>query len=149
MEQEKTNGEIFCQTYGADIEKLARYIPWLTEKSGKEVSRKYDGEFGESAIHFPVYDGTLLNFVKEAKTTSLIDRNYPYAYSGRRIRTPEDEKREISSATLREVDILRGIFSKYVLEGMTKSGRWSEAVNRGIFLDILCKLKEIADFYKN
>ncbi len=143
-----TNGKLFCNTYRDDIRKLAEYIPWLTEKRGQKVSRNYDGEMGQSSLAFPIYDGTLMSFIKLAGTTRLIDKNYAYAYSGRKIKTHEDEIREISSATIQDIDVLKGIFSKYVLGGMTKSGKWQEAVVYGIFLDILCKLKELLMFYE-
>ncbi|NBH82230.1 hypothetical protein D7X88_04525 [bacterium C-53] len=147
MQHELESGELFYQTYGESIRKLSRYIPWLTGKSGDDVSHKYSGEYGESAIAFPVFDSTLMNFLKEARETNLIDRNYPYAYTGRSIRTKEAEERAIEDAWLRDVDFLRGVFSKYVLEGMTKSNIWAEAVERKIFLNVLCKLKEIAEYY--
>lgn len=147
MEDEITNGKLFCNTYRDDIRSLAEYIPWLTEKKGQDVSKKYEGEMGVSSIAFPVYDSVLIGFIKLAKTTNLIDKNYAYAYSGRRMRTHADEMKEISGAALQDVDVLRGIFSKYVLEGMTKSGRWTEAVNFGIFLEVLCKLRELLEFY--
>lgn len=147
MEHELENGELFYQMYGETIRKLSRYIPWLMDKSGNDVSHEYTGEYGESSMAFPVYDSTLLSFVKEARETNLIDRNYPYAYTGRGIRTDRAEEQAIESAGLRDVDFLRGVLSKYVLEGMTKSSVWTEAVERRIFLKVLCKLKEIAEFY--
>lgn len=147
MEHELESGELFYRTYGEAVRKLSRYIPWFMDKTGNDVSHKYTGEYGESALEFPVYDGTLLRFVKEAGETNLIDRNYPYAYTGRGIRTKKAEEQAIENAGLKDVDFLRGVISKYVLEGMTRSSVWTEAVERRIFLNVLCKLKEIAEFY--
>ncbi len=39
------------------------------------------------------------------------------------------------------------IFSKYILKGMTKAGLWSEAVESGIFLELLLKMKDIIAFW--
>ena len=87
--------------YRADVEKLARYLPWLESKNGMKVQQSYSGSgIEQHSIAFPVYDGTLMNFVKEAQRTKLMDRNYRYIYSRNRIRVLEDElqaiKRSIS-----------------------------------------------------
>ncbi len=134
--------------YRADVEKLARYLPWLESKKGKSVQQSYSGSgIEEHSISFPVYDGTLMNFIREAQRTKLIDRNYRYVYSRNRIRIVEDELRAIRRADIKEMDVLKGILSKYVLEGMTKGRRWSEAVENGIFLYVVKKMKENLDFW--
>ena len=116
--------------YRADVEKLARYLPWLESKKGMSVQQSYSGSgIEEHSIAFPVYDGTLMNFIREAQRTKLMDRNYRYVYSRNRIR------------------ILEGILSRYVMEGMTKGRRWSEAVENGIFLNVIKKMKENLDFW--
>lgn len=134
--------------YRADVEKLARYLSWLESKKGKSVQQSYSGSgIGEHSISFPVYDGTLMNFVKEAQRTKLMDRNYRYVYSRYRIRVVEDELRAIKRADIKEMDVLKGILSKYVLEGMRKGRRWSEAVEQGIFLNVVRKMKENLDYW--
>ncbi len=134
--------------YRADVEKLARYLSWLESKKGKSVQQSYSGSgIEEHSISFPVYDGTLMNFVKEAQRTKLMDRNYRYVYSRYRIRVVEDELRAIKRADIKEMDVLKGILSKYVLEGMRKGRRWSEAVEQGIFLNVVRKMKENLDYW--
>jgi len=134
--------------YRADVEKLARYLPWLESKRGMSVQQSYTGSgIEEHSIPFPVYDGTLMNFVREAQRTKLMDRNYRYIYSRYRIRIVEDELRAIKRADIREMDVLKGILSRYVMEGMTKGRRWSEAVENGIFLNVVTKMKQNLDFW--
>ncbi len=134
--------------YRADVEKLARYLSWLESRKGKSVQQSYSGSgIEEHSISFPVYDGTLMNFVKEAQRTKLMDRNYRYVYSRYRIRVVEDELRAIKRADIKEMDVLKGILSKYVLEGMRKGRRWSEAVEQGIFLNVVRKMKENLDYW--
>lgn len=134
--------------YRADVERLARYLSWLEGKEGKSVQQSYSASgIGEHSIAFPVYDGTLMNFVKEAQRTKLMDRNYRYVYSRYRIRTLADELKAIKRADIREMDVLKGILSKYVMEGMRKGVRWSEAVENGIFLKVIKKMKENLDFW--
>ena len=126
------------QEYKADVEKLIRYLPWLEEKSGSNVSETYSGSgIGEHSIAFPVYDSTLLSFVKEVQRTDLLDRNYRYIYSRNRIVTQKDELRAISNSDITRMDILKGILSKYVMGGMTKGRMWTEAVQNRIFLNIV------------
>lgn len=135
-------------TYKPDVQKLIRYLPWLEEKAGSSVQETFDGSgIRESSITFPVYDGTLMNFIREVQRTGLLDRNYPYIYSRLRIRTVKDELKAIEHADIREMDVLKGIMSKYVLGGMTKGRLWGEAVHNRIFLNIVRKMKANLEFW--
>ncbi len=136
------------QHYRADIELLARYIPWLESKRGQEVSSDYHSENSvTTSFSFPVYDGTLLNFVKDVQKTSLTDRNYQYVYSRNHIETIADEYVQIDRASVQELNILIGILSKYILGGRTKGTLWSEGVKNGVYLSIVNKLKELCEFW--
>ena len=135
-------------TYKPDVEKLIRYLPWLEEKAGSIVAENYEGSgIKGHSITFPVYDGTLMSFIKDVQRTGLIDRNYPYIYSKNGIRTTKDELNAISKADIREMNVLKGILSKYVLGGMTKGRMWTEAVTNRIFLNVIRKMKENVEFW--
>jgi hypothetical protein len=134
--------------YKPDVERLIRYLPWLEEKAGQKVSENFGGSgIKEHSIMFPVYDGTLMSFVKEVQRTTLLDRNYVYIYSRNRIRTVEDELRMIDRSGIKDMDILKGILSKYVLGGMTKGNLWTEAVQNRVFLNVIKKMKENIEFW--
>lgn len=136
------------QEYKADVERLIRYLPWLEEKAGRDVSETFSGAgIGEHSITFPVYDATLLGFVKEVQRTGLLDRNYRYIYSKHRIVSTEDELKMISRSDISQMDILKGILSKYIMGGMTKGKMWTEAVEKRIFLNIVRKMKENLEFW--
>ncbi len=136
------------QEYKPDVERLIRYLPWLEEKSGAVVSETFSGSGIEGhSIPFPVYDSTLLGFIKEVQRTNLVDRNYVYIYSRYRMRTHEDERKMIEKADITQMDILKGILSKYVMGGMTKGRMWSEAVEERIFLGVVKKMKENLEFW--
>lgn len=148
MDQNMEYRQRLVQEYRQTVTPLLRYLPWFEEKKGQPGSSMYHGDdFTEHSMSFPVYDSTLLSFVREASRTSLMDRNYRYVYTRNRIRTPEDERRAIAAADLREWDILCGILSKYVLGGMTKGRLWSQAVQENIFYLVLSKMKEIIEFW--
>lgn len=135
-------------TYKPDVERLIRYLPWLEEKAGHNVAETFEGSgIKGSSITFPVYDGTLMSFIKELQRTTLLDRNYPYIYSRHRIRTVQDELRMIDRSGIKDMDILKGILSKYALGGMTKARLWSEAVYNSIFLKVIRKMKENLEFW--
>lgn len=134
--------------YKPDVQKLLRYLPWLEEKAGQNVSENFEGSgIKESSITFPVYDGTLLSFIREVQSTNLLDRNYCYVYSRHRIRTVQDEQRMIAQSGITEMDVLKGILSKYVMGGMTKSKLWTEAVQNRIFLNIIKKMLENLEYW--
>lgn len=134
--------------YRPDVERLIRYLPWLEEKAGRNVAEQFEGSgISEHSIPFPVYDSTLLGFVKEVQRTKLLDRNYVYVYSRNKIKTVEDELKAISQADITQMDILKGILSKYIMGGMTKGRMWTDAVQNRIFLNIVQKMKENLDFW--
>lgn len=132
------------QHYRPDAERLVPYISWLEKKHSGDVMNSYEGEGVEkTTFTFPVYDSTLLAFVKIARGTAFITRNYQYVYNRNRIRGVAQEKKAIQSATLQDMELLSGIFSRYVLGGMTKGALWAEAVENGVFLEVLYKLQEL------
>lgn len=145
--EEMTQAQAFVSKYRPDITKLYRYVSYFIDKKGKDVANDYDGKLGHSSLKFPVYDGTLMSFIKEARQTVFMDRNYIYAYRKRRITTPREEEAAIARVTIKDIDFLNAVLSKYIMEGMRKTGMWQDAVERHLFLDVLIKYKELLDFY--
>ena len=149
MENEKLSTEEIVQEHKADVHRLIKYIPWLESKVGQNLSNTYDGEnIASTSIAFPVYDSTLLSFVKDVRSTELLDKNYQYAYSKYRMRTAQDEKKAIEQAKITQMPLLKGILSKYILKGMTKSSVWTEGVQNGVLIQVLLKLRELIEFYE-
>ncbi len=127
---------------------LLRYLPWMEKSAGSRASSTYSGDgVGEHSISFPVYDSTLMSFVKEAEKSPFMDKNYRYVYTRNRIQTHEDELRLIANADLYKWDLLCGILSKYVMGGRTKSALWSEAVQEGIFVAVLSQMRKILEYW--
>ena len=94
-------------------------------------------------MKIPVFDSTLLSFVKEAEKTQFVTKNYPYVYTHYRIRSHDQERDLLRSAKITEIDLFRGIISKYVLEGKRKPAVWRDAVSEGIFKTALEGLGEL------
>lgn len=148
MEQNGESRQQIVQEYRKTVEPLMRYLPWLEKNTGRAVSHNYQGQgLSKSSMSFPVYDGTLMNFVKEAAASSLMNRNYVYVYTRNRIRSHADERRLIAAAELKDWDILAGILSKYVLEGQRKATLWGEAVREDIFVLVLKKMRQIIEYW--
>lgn len=127
---------------------LFAYIPYLKEKEGAKTHSILSGDAApKDSVPVPVYDSTVLAFVKEAQRTGLMDRNYVYAYGKMNATTPSDERLAISDAKFTDIDGVLAILTKYVLTGMTKGSMWSIAVEEGIWLHCLLKIKELLDVY--
>ena len=127
---------------------LFAYIPYLRDKEGASTRSLLSGDAApKSSVPVPVYDSTVLAFVKEAQKTGLIDRNYVYAYGKMNASTPSEERLAISYAKFTDIDGVIAIMAKYVLTGMTKGNMWSIAVEEGIWLHCLLKIKELLDVY--
>lgn len=135
-------------TYRDDILRLLVYLPWLEQRSGKKVTSTYSqNDIETHSMSFPVYDGTLLQFVREAKDTSFMNINYRYGLLRYRLKDSKDEIAFIPTATIQQMNTLGDILSKYVLGGQTKAKLWSQAMDEGIFLDVVVKMKELLDFW--
>ncbi len=148
MEQNKEYRQQLIEEYKQIAMPLLRYLPWLEKSAGKSASSNYSAnDVTEHSMSFPVYDGTLMNFVKEAAKSPLMDQNYRYVYVRQNIHNHEDERRIIKKAGINEWGILCGILSKYVLGGRTKGRLWSEAVEEEIFYLILKQMREIIEFW--
>ena len=77
MEQSSEYREQLLESYKQAVRPLLPYLPWLEQSAGKRASSIYSGQdIGVNSVSFPVYDGTLLNFVREATKSPLMDRNY-------------------------------------------------------------------------
>lgn len=140
--------EINLNEHKEEIERLIKYIPWLESKQGEIVSRIYsDNNLGGTSVTFPVYDGTLMSFVKEASETGLMFENYLYVYSALAIRSVADEKKAIEEAGVKDGKVLCGILSKYIKGGMTRGSVWTEAVKEGIFVLVLKKMKQLLEIW--
>ena len=82
QDSEKLSRDGVIALYQDDTMKLLRYVGWLQTASGKNASDIYKGEGIEAnSMPVPVYDSTLLSFVKEAKATHFMNRNYVYTFS--------------------------------------------------------------------
>ena len=108
MEEMDMTGELdqkylqeLSRKYKEELTPLLRYLYWLEQNAGNDNSTQYDG--GENAsrtMSFPIFDSTLLSFVKEADKTSFMDKNYVYVYSRLGLKTPADEKHAIENAKI-------------------------------------------------
>lgn len=134
--------------YKQELLPLLRYMMYFMERTGEDPSTNYDGtENGNNTLSFPIFDATLLSFVKEASQTSFMDKNYSYIYSWHHIRSAEDERKLIEKATITEWNVLCGILTHYVQGGMSRAYLWRDGVKENIFYLILSKMKEIVEYW--
>ncbi|MCR4642913.1 MAG: hypothetical protein K5697_12920 [Lachnospiraceae bacterium] len=136
------------EKYRKDVAELARYRGWLESRSGQDLTKLVDPAEGKQpTMQVPVYDSTLLAFVKSARKTAFIDRNYMYTYRRLRIKDADDELRQISRVQIMEIEVLGAILSSYILKGQTKGTVWNEGVRNGVYLAIVDKMQELIDFW--
>ena len=138
MEENRTGIAEIIEKYKGDVEK----------KNGQEISTSYQPDnASENTMKFPVYDSNFLNFIKVAKNTKFMNKNYMYSYTRKHMKTPEDELKVIAKAQITDMEVLGDILSKYVLKGMTRSVVWSEGIRYGIFYKVVMKMKELIEFW--
>ena len=150
MEQNIEYRQQLVREYKQMVSPLLAYLPWLIKNAGQPGSTAYRGdEYSEhsTSFSFPVYDSTLMGFIREASKSPLMEKNYSYTYTRNRIQTHDDERRLIQAADIKDWDILRGILSKYVIGGRTKAMLWSEAVRENIFALVLEKMRGIIEYW--
>ena len=148
MENENIYRQEMITKYRTAMGDLFRYIPWLEQKMGTKMVQNYAGDNSPSgSVPIPVYDSTLLGFVKDMQRTGLMDRNYVYVFTHKGITNEQDEIRVIDETEFQEIEVIFGIMAKYVLGGMTKGLLWSRAVENGVFLHGLQRIKELLDIW--
>ena len=146
MEQDKPGIAEVVNNYKEDVVKLCKYLNYLEVKQGEKMYRNYENQ-ETPTMKFPVYDSTLLSFIKVAQTTKFINKNYVYTLSRKKLKTPEDEIKFIKTAQIMDMQALGDILSKYVLKGMTKGTLWSEGVSSGVFYYLVKQMKELIEFW--
>lgn len=145
MGQEPTQQEKIIAEFHEVAEPFLSYLPWFEQHAGEPGSELFEQQgISEHSLSFPVYDATLMRFVKEAGKSALMDRNYRYVYSRNHIQSHKDEYTLIERTTWRTWDQLKGILSYYVMGGRVRATLWSEGVKASIYLKVLRKMKEIA-----
>ena len=142
--------EEIVKEYEKDLNFLMRYLPYFEKKGSADAQNFYRGENANfKSIPFPVYDSTLLSFIKDAGKTKFMTKNYQYVYRRHRINGPEDEKRLMANAKISDMDIFCGILSRYVMEGRRRGAVWTEGLQYQIYLDFLkCMNKMFYKFYE-
>ena len=132
----------------SSMEKLLPYVDWLTANVKKTVMNTY-GEDGvaENSVQFPVYDSTLMSFVRTCNATGKMDRNYVYTFSKNRLRTVQDELRFIEKAQMQQFQDLWNILARYIIKGNTKGLVWAEGVTEGVYLKVILKMRDMINFW--
>lgn len=134
--------------YREELKKLIPYLPWLESKAGASLSSNFAGnDIEKNSISFPIYDGTLMNFVKVASASGFMNRNYVYDYRKHRLMTAKDELQFIAKAELKDMGVLASILSAYIMKGRIKGTKWTEGVTNGVYYHLLSKMKEIVEFW--
>ena len=146
QDKERLSREEIRALYQEDAKRLLQFENWLKKATGTETSDIYSGEgIEETSMSVPVYDSTLLSFIKTAKTTQFMNRNYVYTFSQHSLRTAKDELNIIESCSLQEIKVLGDILSKYCYKGDVKGACWSEGVKNGVYIALLEKLKKLLE----
>ncbi len=136
------------EKYQEDIEALVKYLPWLESKNKMDISSSYMPQEGdEHSLHVPVYDSTLLGFIKTVQKTKFLDRNYVYFYRRKKLNTAEDELKMIKATQIMEIENIGAVLSRYVIQGMSKSVMWNEGISNGVFFAAVSKMKELLEFW--
>jgi len=149
MDTQKEYRNQVISNYLHKLNPLFNYIPYLKEKEGAKVRSFYSGENNSlQSIPVPVFDSNVLAFVKEAQKTGLMDRNYVYAYRKIGLQDPDNERFFISGAKFEDIEAIVAIITRYVLSGMSRSVLWADAVEEGVWLHALLKLKELLEVHE-
>lgn len=139
--------EDIISRYKDDVQSLTPYMTWLKEHTKQQVAESYSNSELSNSMPFPVYDSTLLSFVKQAQQTNMMNRNYTYVYTRNHIANYKDELLFISDADIMDMDDLAGILSKYILEGQTKGTVWAEGVYTGVLYQLVYKMDDLIHFW--
>jgi len=147
LESEKKSVEEMLEQYRDPVGEIAKYLPYLQTRSGESNISYVTPEGAKNTIAIPVYDSTLLSFIKLLEKSGKMNRNYEYVYKRYGIYSEADEKSLIKRADLKDMEMLFAILSKYVIRGRVKGVYWNEAMRNGIFYETVNKMKELIEFW--
>lgn len=148
MDKDRLSREEIIALYKPEVDKLVPYLKWLKQKTGQQVAQSFKGqEVEKNSITFPVYDSTLLQLIRDAESTRMVDKNYVYMYSRYQLRDADDELRFIKRASLPEINVLGAILARYVLRGRTKAGLWQAGVQNGVLYSVIKKMNDLIVLY--
>ncbi len=147
FESEKKTIAELVKEYKDVVDEICKYLPWLESKSGESPMSYVTPEGAQNTIAIPVYDSTLLSFVKMLDKTGRMNRNYDYVYKRYKIYSVQDEISMIHRADIKDMEVLFAILSKYVILGRVKGAYWVEAMKNGIYYEAVKKMREVIDFW--
>lgn len=149
VKDQRLSREEIIFLYQDDAMQLLQFYGWIKKMSGTDTESYYKGDgIEESSMAVPVYDSTLLNFIKTAKKTEFMNRNYVYTISRNRLKTPQDEIQLISTCSLQDIKVIGDILSMYCFKGDVKGAVWTEGLKNGVYLAILDRLKDLLEIRK-
>lgn len=148
FEKEKLTTGQLVETYKEDVQLLAKFLPYLAQKSGETAMSVYTPDQAiETTMRIPTYDTGLLSFIRQAERTQFINKNYDYVYRRYSIRSDKDEMRMIDRARIQDMEILGAILSRYVIRGRVKGAVWNEGVKNGVYYCLVSKMQELIAFW--
>lgn len=147
MEETRAGITDVINKYKPDVDALIKYLSWLEQKSGGSLMSNYSPEGTELSMKVPVYDSTLLSFVKLANKTKFMNKNYMYTYSRYKIKDARDELRVIEQTQIMDMQVLGDILSCYIMKGMRKGTVWNDGIKDGVFYCVVKRMKELIEFW--
>ncbi|MBP5564120.1 MAG: hypothetical protein J6X45_00170 [Lachnospiraceae bacterium] len=147
LESEKKSTKEIVDEYKDCVTEIAKYLPWLESKKDADMVSQYKPGDSDGTLAIPVFDPTLLQFIKLLEKSGRMDKNYDYVYKRYRIYSEEDEISLIHRAQITDMGMLFAVLSKYVIRGRTKSEFWKKGVSNGAFCEAVKKMKELIEFW--
>lgn len=128
-----------------DIDELCRFIPYFEnidpDKACKWVSNGEDGE-GCTTVYYPIYEEEFEKFISAVYNSDVMYKGCYQDELGRRI--PNWQKVDINEVIkTADFELLQIIFTKAVRVERFAWGAWATMIERGTFLCILQRLKEL------
>ena len=91
-------------------------------------------------MSYPIYDGTLEEFIREFYKTNLISYDYLGIIDSKGIKGTREINGAIDGA---DMELLKAILTGYVRQERFCDGLWQDAVEDKVFLKILNRFNEL------
>ena len=123
-----------------DNEIILGYIDYFEDLKEGQGGRWEESTIcnGRKTLRYPVYDNKFESFIRELYKTDLLKGDY-LEYIDKN-NTDFDNIDEVIKES--NIELLKAILTYYVRQERFCDGFWIEAIDRGIFLKILYRLKE-------
>ncbi|WP_057890087.1 DUF6508 domain-containing protein [Paucilactobacillus oligofermentans] len=116
---------------------LNEYLEYFKNMQNKEFRwTSTNTEDGNLQMGYPIYDQTILTFIREFKTSDDFDKQYKKTLKAQKIRIKMNQKIVDQVLAIDTIDILKAMLTLIVTSEEVDEGSWARALQEGFLYQV-------------